>query len=213
MHDQDIIRSSRREARRVSRRDAILEVAQSNFMQRGYAGTSMSAIAQTLGGSKGTLWAYFPSKEVLFSAVVDRASQSFRDEISLILNQDENIESVLYRFACLFLQKITSAETIALNRLVIGGLKHFPETGRIYYNRVIAPIHEILAGYFSTATKRGLLRGADPLTVAQHLIGICIGGCHQQLVLGIIPSPDPSQIQQEAKNGVEAILRAYTNVY
>ena len=45
---------SRREARRLTRREAILDVAQASFMEYGYAGTTMSAIAAMLGGSKGT---------------------------------------------------------------------------------------------------------------------------------------------------------------
>jgi hypothetical protein len=51
---------SRREARRLSRREAILEVAERSFLEQGYAATTMSAIAAELGGSKGTLWSYLP---------------------------------------------------------------------------------------------------------------------------------------------------------
>ena len=41
-------------------------------MMQGFAATSMSAIATRLGGSKGTLYNYFKSKEELFGAVVSR---------------------------------------------------------------------------------------------------------------------------------------------
>ncbi len=52
--------ASRREARRHSRRETILDVAAQWFLEHGYDGTTMSAIATALGGSKGTLWNYFP---------------------------------------------------------------------------------------------------------------------------------------------------------
>jgi TetR/AcrR family transcriptional regulator, mexJK operon transcriptional repressor len=56
---------SRREARPEVRREIILNVAMQSFLKHGYAGTTMSVIAETLGGSKGTLWSYYSSKEVL----------------------------------------------------------------------------------------------------------------------------------------------------
>ena len=55
-----------REARREDRRDAILNVAHACFVAEGYGATSMSTIAAQLGGSKGTLYNYFKSKDELF---------------------------------------------------------------------------------------------------------------------------------------------------
>ena len=41
----------------------------------------MSGIAAALGGSKGTLWNYFPSKEALFAAVVEDTAAAIRGGI------------------------------------------------------------------------------------------------------------------------------------
>ena len=60
----------KREARKEERREAILAIAKRVFLDQGYSGASMSAISAELGGSKGTLWSYFPSKEELFAARV-----------------------------------------------------------------------------------------------------------------------------------------------
>src|SRR5262245_44391850 len=53
------------------RRDAIVAIAHEAFLANGYAGTSMSAIAARVGGSKATLYNYFKSKQDLFIAVVE----------------------------------------------------------------------------------------------------------------------------------------------
>ena len=45
-----------------------MSVAREVFFEHGYSATSMSAIAARLGGSKGTLYNYFRSKEELFEA-------------------------------------------------------------------------------------------------------------------------------------------------
>src|ERR1700746_2932734 len=52
------------------RREAIIEVARQVFFEEGYAAASMSTIAARLGGSKGTLYNYFKSKEELFEAYI-----------------------------------------------------------------------------------------------------------------------------------------------
>src|SRR3954464_10654712 len=57
---------------RGDRRELILDVASEVFLKEGYAATSMSEIAARLGGSKGTLYNYFKSKEELFEAYVSR---------------------------------------------------------------------------------------------------------------------------------------------
>ena len=44
------------------RRKAFVDAAREAFFAHGYAGTTMSSIASAVGGSKTTLWSYFPSK-------------------------------------------------------------------------------------------------------------------------------------------------------
>src|SRR3546814_3412867 len=67
--------------RKTQRRASILEVARRSFFEKGYAATTMSGIAATLGGSKSTLWRYFSSKEELFAAVLDDATAEFKREL------------------------------------------------------------------------------------------------------------------------------------
>src|ERR1700722_18233744 len=55
---------------RDQRREHIINVAREIFFEQGYSAASMSRIAARLGGSKGTLYNYFKSKEELFEAQV-----------------------------------------------------------------------------------------------------------------------------------------------
>ena len=202
---------SRREARRLSRREAILDAAQASFMEHGYAGTSMSGIAAMLGGSKGTLWSYFPSKDVLFAAMVDRAVQAVRQQFSLILNPHDDVGTALRHFAREFLQTITAPPALALHRLVISEANRFPETGRIFHERASGRTRELLADYLAGAMERGFLRRADPLLAAYQLLGLCMTGCHQQLMLGLIAKPTPALIERDAETSVATFMLAYAD--
>lgn len=199
----------RREARREERREAILDVAQRSFLEHGYAGTTMSGIAGELGGSKGTLWSYFPSKEVLFGAVLDRATRAFRAEMRLTLNADEAVGAALGKFCLGFITKLFSPEAIGLHRLVTGEAGRFPEMGRIFYERAPMPTLRLMAEYLGGAMERGLLRRDDPFHAAQYLVALCTARTHQRLLAGVEPAPGADTIAADAASAVDLFLRAY----
>lgn len=200
---------SRREARRQSRCDAIVEVAASWFLEHGYAGTTMSAIAAELGGSKGTLWNHFPSKELLFAAVLERTTTEFRSQLLLALNPSDDIEEALRKFCRKFLAKVTSPDAVALHRLVSGEVGRFPEIGQIFYQRGPRLTQELLGNFLAGAMDRGLLRRDDPLIAARTLIGLCLYGCHQQLLLRVIESASPDMVMKDADHAVDVFKLAY----
>lgn len=70
-------RAKRGEARDVVGRERVMEAALRMFLQRGYPGTSMKALAQELGISAPALYWYFASKEDLYISVIDTAMQDF----------------------------------------------------------------------------------------------------------------------------------------
>ncbi|MEO5586765.1 MAG: TetR/AcrR family transcriptional regulator C-terminal domain-containing protein [Novosphingobium sp.] len=199
----------RREANRQSRREVIIDVARGSFLDHGYAGTTMSGIASQLGGSKGTLWSYFPAKEALFAAVVDRATQEFRRQLTVILNPGDEPEAALRRFCEQFLAKITSHDAIALHRLVIGESSRFPELGRIFYERAPLQTNLLLADFIAGAQDRGLLQGIEPLRAAQHLIWLCMSGSYQMRLTGAIAAIPPDEFAADIDAAMTTFIRAY----
>ena len=202
--------ASRSEARRKARCDAIVKVASQSFIEQGYAGTTMSDIAATLGGSKGTLWNHFPSKEVLFIAVVEHLTAAFRAELTNILTPGHDVETTLRKFCAEYLDKVTSSDGIALYRLVIRENDRFPEIGRIFYERGPQLTQAQLAGFFTDAMDRGVMRRDDPVHLAQHLTAICLSGVHQKLLMGLADHARRDQLSQDAERSVAVFMRAYS---
>jgi len=200
---------SRREARRQGRRDAMLAVAQDYFLAHGYAGTSMSEIAAKLGGSKGTLWSYFPSKEALFTAVLEKAVKAYQAQLNEILHPDGNIRDTLLRACISLMGKINSAEAIALQRLIIAEGRRFPELSRIFFDLAPHSTQKLLASFLKGAMDSGQLRQADPADAASVLTALVRSGLHHQLLLGRIDTLDLTQVEREAELIVDIILRAY----
>lgn len=169
----------------------------------------MSGIAAQLGGSKGTLWSYFPSKEGLFTAVVDRATETLRRHLTVILNPEDELETALRRFCKQFLFKVTSEEAIALHRLVIGETGRFPELGRIFYERGPRQIQLLLAEFMVGAKIREELEDIEPLRAAQHLVWLCLSGSYQQRLAGVIDHVSPEVVAADVDAAMTTFLRAY----
>ena len=187
----------------------MVAVARRSFLEQGYAGTSMSAVAAKVGGSKATLWSYFPSKDDLFSAVIDLAVSEFRARLSAILEPAGEFEPTLRRFCYSFLGKVTSRDAIALHRLVVAESGRFPQIGPIFFERAPRRMHMLLAAFFEAAMERGVMRRDDPLDAARTLTGLCLSGCHQQLLLRIVDCATPAMIQADVDRAMDLFLRAF----
>jgi AcrR family transcriptional regulator len=194
---------------RQERRDAILTVAGESFLTDGYAGTTMSGIAATLGGSKGTLWSYFRSKEELFEAVLDHATIEYRSQLSSLLDPCGDLRSTLERFGASLVAKITSPPAIALHRLVQAEAGRSPEVGEIYYERGPRRTQQLLADFLQAAMERGMLRQDDPLRAARALLTLLMCGTHQQMLLGRIGEPTADALAADAAMAMDVFLRAY----
>src|SRR5437868_14445100 len=84
------------ETLRASRTQQILDAAARLFAKHGYADADTQLLADELGVGKGTLYRYFPSKQELFLAAVDRAMHHLRRQIDASI---EGIDDPLDRIA------------------------------------------------------------------------------------------------------------------
>lgn len=200
---------SRREQRRAERNDAILDIAHAMFLERGYAETTMSAIAARLGGSKATLWTHFPTKQSLFAAVLARAAGSLESQLLASLKLEEGIDRSISHFCRTYAQIICSRESIALHRLVIAEGVRFPEIGRTFFDSAIRTTQQILSLFLADAARDGFLTIPDPLAAANLLRSLCHGNTFQSLILNATTSPCSSAIDNDAHIAATAFLRMF----
>src|SRR3546814_5241647 len=85
--------------RRTAQRSHILAIARRHFLARGYAATTMSAIAADVGGSKATLWNHFKSKDDLFAELVRTDTEGIHAEALVILDREGETFEILCTFA------------------------------------------------------------------------------------------------------------------
>jgi len=200
--------SPARDLRREDRRDAILEVAYECFVADGYGATSMSTIAARLGGSKGTLYNYFRSKEELFDAFVRRSCGRLRSEIDSVPAEGD-LRARLGLMARQFIDHLLSREAIAISRVVVSEGERFPELARLFYEAGPRPGLAHTAEMLKGLMERGELRKADPSVAAHQFKDLALSGLYNLRLWGVIADPTPAERAAYAETAVDTFLRAY----
>ncbi|MDO6415320.1 TetR/AcrR family transcriptional regulator [Sphingomonas sp. BIUV-7] len=196
-----------REAKRNDKRDAIIAIARRMFLERGYAATSMSAIAAELGGSKGTLWAHFASKDALFAAVVTAAAEDFRSHLIALFQPCGDLEATLLSFARAFTRTLVAPSVLGLHRIVVSESIRHPEIGAIFYENAPFATQTTLARFLEQQVKAGRLEIDDPWAAGRAFLRLCIGP--QQQALWGRPVLQSTELDREAGFAVETFLKAF----
>lgn len=167
------------------RRAAIVDAAREVFLKNGYGATTMSAIAARVGGSKTTLWAYFPDKSALFAAVVDELVERFGQALDMPLDPQLALQEALSLFGQGLMGIVTQPEIVALHRLVVGEAGRFPELGTLFYERGPRRGKATLAAYLAAKMQQGALRCGDPEQAARQFVALCQANSQQQRLLNL----------------------------
>jgi AcrR family transcriptional regulator len=200
---------SRAEARREERRATILKVAREAFLEDGYAGTSMSTISARLGGSKGTLYAYFRSKEELFTAVVEELTDRHGGAIRSRIISGDAPETVLTAVGRQVLQVVTSEEPLKLQRLIAAEADRFPEIGHALYDRGPKLCHASLSNYLGEATAAGWLRPHDSDLAAWQFVSLCRARTHEPTMWNLRGPVTADEIDCHVAEAVATFMAAY----
>jgi AcrR family transcriptional regulator len=194
---------------RDARRQAILETASDVFLEEGFAAASMSAIAARLGGSKGTLYNYFDSKESLFSAVIQDHCDRGQAEVFDFDIQAADVGVALRTVGERYLRLMLSDDVVALNRLVIAEAVRFPQIGRTLYEAGLKRGLKRIAAYIQTAMDDGRLRPADPELAAEQMMELCLAGAYRLRLLNVAPKPDAAEVRAKIETALAAFMQIY----
>jgi AcrR family transcriptional regulator len=191
------------------RREAILDVASEIFLTEGYASASMSSIAARLGGSKGTLYNYFKSKEELFLAYVQRTCALHRSKVFELLLGDGDARTMLTAFAKGYLRIFTAEQVLQNWRVISAESSKSPEIGREFYESGPLEGARMLAAYMQKAKDRGELTMPDVMVAAHQFTSLIHGRMIKARLLNFIPVPSDAEIAAEVEAAIFVFFKAY----
>ena len=199
----NIERHAPQSSRGRERRARILKAATDLFLKTGYGDTSIDAIVEKSGGSKATLYTYFPTKDDLFRAVIEGVVSNRKEPE---LDSSADIRTALVTFGVQRMQVVFSRQHRALLRLIIAERERFPDIARLYYD--IGPMrsHDLLVDYFSELKDRGLLDVESPAESADFFIGMLLHQWYINQLYTRVTPPSLEEMQYRAERVVDTFL-------
>ena len=194
----------------VERREEILKVALSVLAERGYRGASMREIAVRSHASKETLYAWFGNKRGLFEELVGWQAERVHAVIAPNLERDGDDPSEVLRAFAVELQRLLLGErAVVINRAAISEATSDPTFAQILATQGRGSVVPKLVRYLEGQRERGRLQFEEAGAAVDALIGLAIGDQQVRRLLGVLPMPEPEQLEARAERAVELFLKLF----
>ncbi|MCE8007519.1 TetR/AcrR family transcriptional regulator [Aestuariivita sp.] len=154
------------------RRSRIIETAMQLFLEKGFSGTSMSAIAKACGITKATLYHHFTGKDDLFIACVTYGYGSALDALQEIADRTDLSDADKIR-ACLRVSydTIVSCPVGRMSPLIAEVSRTFPNVARSFHDDYIVPQQDFLWRIIEQGQSSGTFKQVDPKHIFQMVFG------------------------------------------
>jgi len=186
------------------RRREILDAAFLEFSAKGYAGTSMAAIAGRARASKETLYAWFENKETLFNTLFAARLEGMVSRVALAAHEDLspwNVMPVIAEDVIRLMLAITPL-TQAM------GVGESSEKALRLVGRTITAERENFAGYLRRCRDEAYIAfDDDPLELASLFVAMAEGEWSLRLATGMLEALSDRMIADHAQRVTRIFLR------
>jgi AcrR family transcriptional regulator len=192
-----------------AKRQAIVDIAAEVFRELGFEGASMSEICRRVGGSKATIYNYFPSKELLFFEVMHQANHAQFVTIHAMLDLEAgDVGEALRRFGEALSLFIYSPDVMAIRRLVMTNACN-GSLGQTCFELGPKRSMDEISEFLRSAIERGQLRPCDPAVATFHLRGLLESELLDSLIFRVDEMITPERIKDTVERAIAVFMAAY----
>jgi TetR/AcrR family transcriptional repressor of mexJK operon len=186
----------------------VLDVATEYFLQHGYRGASINAMARSSGISKESIYRYFSSKQQLFEAVIGRELIEYRRSLHRLdaTLRSMDLRAALITVAETILAIITTDRTQALRRLIFDEATRSPEVGQHYYKIGPGQAYEVLETVLATHPHNS---DFDIPALARHFTGLLSWRITLERECAVRQEPNAQEIAELAAPLVDDFMKAF----
>src|SRR5579871_4604264 len=148
----------------TDRRNQLLEAALEVFSRKGFEGTTTKEVAAAAGVTEAIIFRHFPTKQALYTAVLDQhvesaEIQNWLAEIKgwMEQNNDEEVLRSIARAILTSYRRDPRYERVLLFAALEGH-----ELGLAHNRQMVAPIYELLRDYFARRQREGAVSNLPP---------------------------------------------------
>ena len=195
-------RPTREEAAR--RDERLIEIATNLFMERGFEGTSIDAVAEAAGVSKPTVYARYRDKGDLFAAVLhgriqrwlaplSAAAEAHADEVG-----SEGIAATLHDLSRGMLALELTPGATSLRRILAAQAIRFPELAKLAREEGWLRAVRAIASLLQKSAACGEIRVEDPELAADLFLSLVLGGSGRLADYGFAIDPEVQERRRQA---------------
>ena len=156
------------------RRRQLLDAALELFSRKGFGGTTTKEIAAAAGVTEAIIFRHFPSKQALYTAVLDSKTeacghQEWLAEIQARMDRKDDA-GVMRTLAAKILESYRTDACI--ERILLFAALEGHELGLAYHRKFALPVFELLRDYIVRRQREGALRDYDAGVVIAAIAGM-----------------------------------------
>ncbi|HUD29036.1 MAG TPA: TetR/AcrR family transcriptional regulator [Novosphingobium sp.] len=160
-----------------ARQAALLGAALEHFLDKGYEGATIEAIAAEVNMTKRTVYARYPDKTALFRAAIRHGTERRAVASQVIAaTRGQTLEETLVAIAMLRIDLVREADGAKLQRLINTESYRFPDIFQTYYDIAALPTVRFLAEILDEETRAGRLAIDDPMLAANVFMSMVVSG-------------------------------------
>lgn len=190
--------------RSLETQQRILKAAEARFARLGYDGTSVTAICQAAGVSKGAFYHHFESKQGVFLQLLNRWLAGMDSAMSVMGESSVDVPEKIVAMSGILSQILQVADRELLLYLeFLNKAVRDPEVWRA----VIEPYHHYRAAFadlIAEGQAQGSLRAIEPTAASAVIIGLAIG----ILVQGFL-DPEGANWASVSEEGINTLLDGF----
>ena len=163
------------------------EAALRLFLDGGYEGTSMEAIAKSAGTTKRTVYTRFRSKEELFSSVLWWAlqrsdwPQAEPDPESL-----DDLKGALWSIAQAAIKRALDPAMVKLSRIAATYSLHYPDFAQRTLQAGVSSRYNLIIELLKRHAAKGTIQAGDPEILAEHFLAMVSGAPARLALFNIV---------------------------
>ena len=165
----------------LKKRRQIIEAAIECFLELGYQGTSMNAVAARANVIKQTIYTHFIDKETLFKSVIQSVTLDYvRSELDSPKMANKSARDRLLKIAQTILLRHQDPRYQKFYRTMIGEVERFPELAEAFTEATVKPGIKLVANLLKNKKEFVF---SDPEAFARIFVGALVNFCMQQYTL------------------------------
>lgn len=152
------------------RRRIILTAALEVFSRHGFAAARLDDVAAQAGVAKGTLYLYFPNKQMLFEELIRSYVSPLFDKLAQDTLPNVPPQVFIAQFFEMFRTQILGTERQRILQLLITEGARFPAIAEFYHREVISRGLKLIGGVLERAARDGMPAAAALMQFPQLLV-------------------------------------------